>query len=154
MPRPLVLFRPSNSGLASFCACFRYPVLGRSCPYASRHRGCGARTKNRPLFSRMKRTPCDYFFPPGAIQSFFANRQFLPNISHITHPERQPATISTIGNAPIGRFDAELTPTGSKNPCRCLHAAIPNQPRRAEQPKGKPYHSTRARFTRRDIEDG
>jgi hypothetical protein len=37
MPRPLVLFRPSNSGLASFCACFRYPVLGRSCPYASRH---------------------------------------------------------------------------------------------------------------------
>ena len=38
MPRPLVLFRPSNSGLASFCACFRYPVLGRSCPYASRHR--------------------------------------------------------------------------------------------------------------------
>jgi hypothetical protein len=39
MPRPLVLFRPSNSGLASFCACFRYPVLGRSCPYASRHNG-------------------------------------------------------------------------------------------------------------------
>jgi hypothetical protein len=39
MPRPLVLFRPSNSGLASFCACFRYPVLGRSCPYASRYRG-------------------------------------------------------------------------------------------------------------------
>jgi hypothetical protein len=37
MPRPLVLFRPSNPGLASFCACFRYPVLGRSCPYASRH---------------------------------------------------------------------------------------------------------------------
>jgi hypothetical protein len=37
MPRPLVLFRPSNSGLALFCACFRYPVLGRSCPYASRH---------------------------------------------------------------------------------------------------------------------
>jgi hypothetical protein len=37
MPRPLLLFRPSNSGLASFCACFRYPVLGRSCPYASRH---------------------------------------------------------------------------------------------------------------------
>ena len=38
MPRPLVLFRPSNPGLASFCACFRYPVLGRSCPYASRHK--------------------------------------------------------------------------------------------------------------------
>jgi hypothetical protein len=38
MSRPLVLFRPSNSGLASFCACFRYPVLGRSCPYASRHK--------------------------------------------------------------------------------------------------------------------
>jgi hypothetical protein len=28
MPRPLVLFRPSNSGLASFCACFRI-----SCPW-------------------------------------------------------------------------------------------------------------------------
>jgi hypothetical protein len=37
MPRPLVLFRSSNSGLASFYACFRYPVLGRSCPYTSRH---------------------------------------------------------------------------------------------------------------------
>jgi hypothetical protein len=37
MPRPLVLFRPSNSGLASFCTCFRYPVLGRLCPYTSRH---------------------------------------------------------------------------------------------------------------------
>jgi hypothetical protein len=37
MPQPLVLFHPSNSGLALFCACFRYPVLGRSCPYASRH---------------------------------------------------------------------------------------------------------------------
>jgi hypothetical protein len=37
MPRPLVLFRPSNSGLASFCACFRYPVLGRSCLYTSRY---------------------------------------------------------------------------------------------------------------------
>jgi hypothetical protein len=37
MPRPLVLFCPSNSGLALFCACFRYPVLGRSCPYTSYH---------------------------------------------------------------------------------------------------------------------
>jgi hypothetical protein len=38
MPRPLVLFRPSNSGLASFYACFRYSVLGRLCPYASRYK--------------------------------------------------------------------------------------------------------------------
>ena len=40
MPRPLVLFRLSNSGLASFCACFQYPVLGRLCPYASRRTAC------------------------------------------------------------------------------------------------------------------
>jgi hypothetical protein len=46
MPRSLVLFRPSNSGLASFCACFRYPVLGRSCPYASRHKMAGALEAN------------------------------------------------------------------------------------------------------------
>jgi hypothetical protein len=26
MPWPLVLFCPSNSGLALFCACFQYPV--------------------------------------------------------------------------------------------------------------------------------
>jgi hypothetical protein len=37
MPRPLVLFRPSNSGLALFYTCFQYPILGRLCPYTSHY---------------------------------------------------------------------------------------------------------------------
>ncbi|PMD64850.1 uncharacterized protein K444DRAFT_207549 [Hyaloscypha bicolor E] len=37
MPRPFSIVPPKHSGLASFCTCFRYPVLGRSCRYASRH---------------------------------------------------------------------------------------------------------------------
>jgi hypothetical protein len=37
MPRPFSIVSPKHSGLASFCTCFRYPVSGRSCRYASRH---------------------------------------------------------------------------------------------------------------------
>ncbi|PMD61084.1 uncharacterized protein K444DRAFT_363471 [Hyaloscypha bicolor E] len=75
MPRPLVLFRPSNSGLASFCACFRYPVLGRSCPYASRHTRC---TLVRACLSEVLQRIIHSNSPPKTSDSL----QFCGTIDH------------------------------------------------------------------------
>ena len=56
MPRSLVLFRLSNPGLALFCACFRYPVLSKLCPYTSRY-NMGSYIAYNYLDSRLLRDP-------------------------------------------------------------------------------------------------
>jgi hypothetical protein len=38
MPRPFSITLPKPSGLVPFWACFRFPIPGKSCRYASRYK--------------------------------------------------------------------------------------------------------------------